>query len=68
MSALDIKKMSVIERLQTMEAIWDSLLHEDADIDSPEWHHNILDERKRSIENGNAKFMSLDELKSMPKE
>ncbi len=60
--------MSVIERLQTMEAIWDSLLHEDTQIESHEWHKDILDERKRKIENGKAKFISLDKLKASGKE
>jgi len=60
----EIKKMSIIERLQTMEAIWDSLLHEDTEIESPEWHQDVLDERRKIIEAGNAKLISLDELKA----
>ncbi|MDH5219266.1 MAG: addiction module protein [Gammaproteobacteria bacterium] len=59
-----IKKMSVIERLQTMEAIWDSLIHEDTEIASPAWHQDVLDERKKSIEDGSAKLISIDELKA----
>ncbi len=64
MKTSEIKKMSIIERLQTMEAIWDSLLHEDTEIESPEWHQDVLDERRKIIEAGNAKLISLDELKA----
>ena len=67
MNTVDIKKMSTIERLQIMEALWDSLLYEDTEIESPEWHRDILDERKGEIESGNTKFISLEELKASRK-
>lgn len=51
--------MSTIERLQAMEALWDSLLYEDTEIESPEWHRDILDERIAKIESGKANFISL---------
>ncbi len=64
MNSIEIKKMTVIERLQAMEAIWDSLLYEESEIESPEWHKNILEERKTKIEDGKAEFISLKELKT----
>ena len=67
MNTIEIKKMSMIERLQAMEALWDSLLDEESEIESPEWHHNILEDRKRKIENGKAEFISLEELKATRK-
>ncbi len=60
----EIKKMTTLERLQTMEALWDSLCQEENDIESPKWHRGILDERKKKIENGETKFISLEELKA----
>jgi len=67
MNSIEIKKMSVIERLQAMEAIWDSLLYEESEIESPEWHKDILEERKRKIEDGKAEFISLKKLKTSRK-
>lgn len=64
MTIAEISKMSLQERLQTMEALWDSLTHESIEIKSPEWHEDILLERKEKIKNGKASFISLDELKS----
>ncbi len=64
MNITDIKKMSTTERLKAMEAIWDSLLYENAEIETPEWHEKILKERKAKIRNGKAKFISLSELKA----
>ena len=63
MNTMEIKKMSRIERLQVMEALWDSLLDEEAEIKSPEWHRDILEERKRKIETGEAEFISLKKLR-----
>ena len=64
MKASEINNMSIAERLQTMEAIWDSLLHEDTEIESPEWHNDVLNERRKTIDDGSAKLISLDELKA----
>ena len=67
MNTLEIKKMSTIERLQAMEALWNSIMDEEPEIESPEWHRDILEERKRKIENGKAEFISLEELKASRK-
>ena len=63
MNRMEIKKMSTVERLQVMEALWNSLLEEESKIVSPEWHGNILEVRKRKMESGEAEFISLEELK-----
>ena len=64
MTNTEISKMSVLERLQTMEALWDSLTREPTGIKSPKWHEEILSDRQEKIESGNANFVSLEELKS----
>jgi hypothetical protein len=58
----EIEKMSTIERLQAMEKLWDSLCNEE-EIESPEWHKDILQERKKKIEKGGAEYVSLEDLK-----
>ena len=60
----EIKNMSRIERVQAMEAIWDSLIDEESEIESPEWHRDILEERRRKIETGEAEFISLEKLRA----
>jgi hypothetical protein len=67
MNTLEIKKMSRIERLQAMEILWASLMDEESEIKSPEWHGDILEERKRKIEAGQAEFISLDKLRTSRK-
>jgi putative addiction module component (TIGR02574 family) len=67
MNTLEIKKMSRIERLQAMEALWDSLIDEESEIESPGWHRDILEERKIKIENGQTEFISLEKLRASRK-
>jgi len=67
MDSLEIRKMSRIERLQAMEALWESLLDEEAEIESPEWHRDVLKQRKRKIETGEAEFVSLEKLRASRK-
>jgi len=64
MNTLEIEKMNTVERLQTMEILWDALLHEKVEIESPGWHRDVLEERKARIANGEAEFLSLKELKA----
>ncbi len=60
----NIEKMSIIERLKAMEELWDSLCREEKEVESPEWHKGILQERKKKIEKGEAEYVSLEDLKS----
>ncbi len=59
--------MSRIERLQAMEELWDSLIGDESGIQSPEWHRDILEERKRKIETGKGEFISLEKLRASRK-
>ena len=67
MNMIDVKKMDVKERLQTMEVLWNSLSGEEPEIESPEWHRNILEERQSKIKSGKAKFISIKELNTKHK-
>lgn len=60
----EIKKMSTLERLQSMEELWDVLCHDEKEIESPSWHKNILEERKKKTTNGEAEFISIEDVKA----
>ena len=59
-----IDKMSVVERLQALEQLWDALCREAKDMASPEWHRDILADRKARAERGDATFLTLAELRT----
>ncbi len=67
MNTSDIAKMSNIQKIQTMEAIWDSLIRESTTLASPDWHRDILAARKNSIAEDKAEFFSIKELKARNK-
>ena len=64
MSTAEIQKMTTAERLQAMEALWEALCHEEKEPESPAWHEEVLADRKRILESGEAKFLTLDEVKA----
>ena len=55
--------MSVDERLRMMESIWASFNQQTESIESPDWHGDILSQRKVKLKSGAAKFISLETLK-----
>ena len=64
MSIDEIKKLDVKERIILMNDIWASLEGEDTRVESPSWHEDILKDRIKKINNGDAKYITLDELKA----
>ena len=63
MSTVEIENMTHIERLQTMESLWDSLTHDGAEMASPDWHSNILEKRKQNLNSGDTQFLSLETVR-----
>ena len=59
-----IETMSVSERLQAMDQLWDSLNRSDDEIPSPEWHQDVLADRKERARRGEARFLTMDQLRS----
>ncbi|MGV3660064.1 MAG: addiction module protein [Prosthecobacter sp.] len=63
LSAADIQLMSVTERFQALEMIWDSLSKSPDQLASPAWHDKILKGRLAEVEAGKGVFLSLSQLK-----
>ena len=60
---LNIEEMTTEEKIQTMEMLWDDLCRKQADIQTPDWHKDILDKREKLIMEGKAKFVDLETAK-----
>ena len=60
----EIERMSVTERLRAMDQLWDSLTRDSDEIPSPEWHQEVLADRKARAQRGEAKFLTMDQLRS----
>lgn len=63
MTTAEIQSMSTTERLRTMEDLWQALCNGTDEVKSPNWHEQLLNERRERIESGEADFISIDELK-----
>ena len=64
MSIDEIKKLNPKEKIILMNEIWESFEDTDKAIESPDWHKEVLDERISKMNNNDAKYISLEELKS----
>jgi hypothetical protein len=61
---LPLSDMTVTEKLQLMETLWDDLRRNADSLESPVWHREVLEERERRIASGESKFIDWDEAKS----
>lgn len=60
---LPLNTMSVEEKVQLLEQVWDNLCRQSGDVRSPEWHAEILHERQRQIKNGTMAVSPWSEAK-----
>jgi putative addiction module component (TIGR02574 family) len=59
----EVSRLSKAERLQAMEWLWASLSERPEEIESPEWHGQVLAARKAKVDSGAAEFLSVEQLK-----
>jgi hypothetical protein len=64
----DLHAMTTLEKLRLMEALWQNLSAQDADVVSPKWHGEILAERDRLTASGEETFMDWDLAKRQLRE
>jgi Putative addiction module component. len=60
---LSVEKMSIEEKIQTMETIWDDLCKKADSISSPSWHAKVLNDRENAISNGYNVFVDWNSAK-----
>jgi len=61
MSLNDIYNLPSSEKLHLIEQLWDRL--EEDDVQSPNWHKEVLDDRRKRYEDGELSLISLEEFK-----
>ena len=53
---LPLSEMTIEEKLQMMEALWDDLSRNPSGLAAPHWHGPMLSEREDAIEQGEDRF------------
>ena len=54
--ALPLDKMTIADKFQTLEAIWESLKHTSADVPLPAWHADVLAARRIRVKEGSSTY------------
>ena len=62
-NTIPLEKMSVEEKLQAMELLWDDLCSKAASVSSPAWHEDVLAERDAMQKRGDNEFEDWDAAK-----
>jgi putative addiction module component (TIGR02574 family) len=63
MSIAEIRQLPLSEKLQIMEALWDDLRAHVEGLAVPDWQKEILDSRRRALEQGREQVLEWDEVK-----
>jgi putative addiction module component (TIGR02574 family) len=61
---LPLNEMTVEEKVQTMEAIWENLSANPEAVESPAWHEEELRVREEKIASGESKFIDWEKAKA----
>lgn len=60
----EIRQMSFPEKVALLEAVWSEIAAEPGQIEVPQWHKDILDERDLALKDGRAAVLEWGEAKS----
>ena len=63
MNATQISEMTRDEKLRAMEALWANLAEDDATLESPEWHQEVLKETETRLKSGEEKVLDWADAK-----
>lgn len=56
---LPLDQMTLADKLEVMETLWADLSRNPAELPSPVWHRDVLQERKCLADEGKLKFLDL---------
>ena len=60
---LPLSQMTLAQKLDLMEMLWDDLSQNEQTLDSPAWHEAVLKEREEALNAGKVKISDWDEAK-----
>ncbi len=59
----EIRQMSLPEKIALLEAVWAELSIDPGQIEVPQWHKDILDQRELALQEGRATLIDWEEAK-----
>ena len=64
MSRSEIQQMPRQEKLRLMEALWDDLSRDEAELESPVWHATALAETQQRLDKGQEQVLDWEQAKA----
>jgi hypothetical protein len=64
MSGAEIRQMPRREKLRLMEALWDDLSRDEAEVESPAWHETALAETEQRLAKGEEQVLDWEQAKA----
>jgi hypothetical protein len=62
--SLPSSEMTLHEKLAAMELLWEDLARSPEAVESPDWHGEVLDERRHRVAGGTSRFVDWEEAKT----
>jgi putative addiction module component (TIGR02574 family) len=59
----EIRQMSLPEKLALLETVWAEISSDPSQVEVPQWHKDILDDRDLALQEGRATVLEWDEAK-----
>jgi len=63
-----LESLTVPEKLVLLERIWDDLSRRPSDVPVPDWHGDVLAERRAAVEAGKTSFVAWEDAKARLRE
>jgi len=61
---LHLSELTLAQKLDLMEAIWDDLAKQEKALESPGWHEQVLKDREEALARGRATVSGWEESKT----
>ena len=59
-----IEDMTGAQRVELMEELWKVMSRTPEEVEPPDWHRQVLEERERALANGEIEYMDWEEAKA----
>ena len=59
-----IEEMTAAQRVELMEELWKVMSQRPEEVESPDWHREVLEERELALANGEIEFVDWEEAKA----
>jgi putative addiction module component (TIGR02574 family) len=60
---LPLSDLTLSQKLDLMEAIWDDLTRHDQSLESPHWHKQVLEDREKALAAGKTRASDWEKAK-----